>query len=89
MAEEAHRENSPSPNQQTSTSQLLSHNEKKDHSFAKSFRASIQKVSNLYGQTSKIFSRMGDASDLEEDEKLFVDDGKNLKEKSKSLLSGG
>ena len=58
-------------------------------SFAKSFRASIQKVSNLYEQTSKIYSRIGDGGTLDEDEKLFNEDENKFKDKSKSLIEAG
>lgn len=91
MADETNRDDSNTPHHQTSTSQHIAQHDRKETSFAKSFRASIQKVSNVYEQTSKIYSKMGEGSHLvEEDEKPFGnDDEKNFREKSKTLLEGG
>ena len=61
--------------------------DKKEQSFAKSFRASIQKVSNLYEQASKVYSKMSETSELDPAEQPFKND-KIYREKSKSLLDG-
>ena len=82
---ETNRDESHIPHQQTS----ISGNEKHQTSFAKSFRASIQKVSNLYEQTSRIYSRMADSQVEDEQEKPFIDCEKAFKDKTKSLFQEG